>query len=56
MADARAQSLTIINESGLYSLALTSRKPAARCFMMWIITEVYPSVFMPRAATRPRAL
>lgn len=27
--DARAQSITIVNESGLYSLVPTSRKPAA---------------------------
>lgn len=39
-----AQSLTIINESGLYSLILTSRKAAAKRFKKWITAEVLPSI------------
>ncbi len=31
-----AQSMTVINESGLYSLVLTSRKPDAKRFKKWI--------------------
>lgn len=39
-----AQSITIINESGLYSLVLTSRKPAAKRFKKWVTSEVLPSL------------
>lgn len=35
---------TIINESGLWSLVLTSRKPAAKRFKKWITGEVIPSI------------
>ena len=35
---------TIINESGLWSLVLTSRKPAAKRFKKWITSEVIPSI------------
>ena len=38
------QSLTIINESGLYSLILTSRKPEAKRFKKWVTSEVLPSI------------
>lgn len=37
------QMLTI-NESGLYDLILDSRKPEARRFRRWIISEVLPSL------------
>lgn len=33
IAAAQVQTFTIINESGLYSLTLTSRKPQAKAFM-----------------------
>lgn len=39
-----AQEMTIINESGLYSLILTSRKPAAKRFKKWVTSEVLPSI------------
>lgn len=39
-----AQEQTIINESGLYSLILTSRKPAAKAFKKWVTSEVLPSI------------
>lgn len=35
---------TIINESGLYALMLTSRKAEAKQFKRWIIHEVIPSI------------
>ncbi len=38
------QEMTVINESGLYSLALTSRKPAAKRFKKWVTSEVLPSI------------
>jgi prophage antirepressor-like protein len=38
------QELTIINESGLYSLILKSRKPEAKKFKKWVTSEVLPSI------------
>lgn len=35
---------TIINESGLYSLVLSSKLPTARQFKRWITKEVIPSI------------
>lgn len=40
----RAQQTTIINESGLYSLILSSRKPEAKRFKKWITSEVLPTI------------
>lgn len=39
-----AQSLTIINEPGLYTLVLGSRRPEARAFKRWITHEVIPLI------------
>ena len=38
------QEMATVNESGLYSLILTSRKPEAREFKRWITHEVIPSI------------
>lgn len=38
------QNVIIINESGLYSLILTSRKEAARRFKKWVTAEVLPHI------------
>lgn len=38
------QEMAIINESGLYSLVLGSRKPEAKKFKRWITHEVIPSI------------
>jgi len=38
------QEMTVINESGLYSLILRSRKPEAKKFKKWVVSEVLPSV------------
>ncbi len=38
------QEMTIINESGLYSLVLSSKLPNARKFRRWVTTEVLPTV------------
>lgn len=38
------QRMSIISESGLYSLILGSRKPEARAFKRWITHEVIPSI------------
>jgi prophage antirepressor-like protein len=34
----------IINESGLYSLIIQSRKPEAKAFRKWVTSEVLPSI------------
>ena len=36
--------VTVINESGLYSLVLGSRKPEAKAFKRWMTHEVIPSI------------
>lgn len=38
------QEVTIINESGLYSLIFTSRKPEAKRFKKWVTSEVLPTI------------
>lgn len=38
------QRLNIINESGLYSLILTSRKPSAKRFKKWVTSVVLPQI------------
>lgn len=40
----RQQATTIVNESGLYSLILTSRKDAAKRFKRWVTHDVLPSL------------
>lgn len=36
--------LTIINESGVYSLILSSKLPSAKNFKRWVTSEVLPSI------------
>lgn len=38
------QEMTIINESGLYSLVLSSKLPGARKFKRWVTAEVLPAI------------
>ena len=38
------QNITIINESGLYSLVLSSKLPSAKQFKHWVTAEVLPSI------------
>lgn len=38
------QSVPIINESGLYSLVLSSKLPGAKKFRRWVTSEVLPSI------------
>ena len=40
----REQFAVVINESGLYSLILSSRLPSAKSFKHWITSEVLPSI------------
>lgn len=44
IAAPQVQSLTIINESGLYTLIMRSRKPEAKRFRKWVTAEVLPSI------------
>lgn len=38
------QEMTIINESGLYSLVLSSKLPNAKKFKRWVTSEILPSI------------
>ena len=38
------QDLQVINESGMYSLVISSKLPGARKFKRWITSEVLPSI------------
>ena len=38
------QNITIINESGLYSLILKSKKPEAKQFKRWVTSDVLPTI------------
>jgi prophage antirepressor-like protein len=40
----QVRAVSIINESGLYSLILRSRKPEAKRFKKWVTSEVLPAV------------
>ena len=40
----REQNPTVINESGLYSLILSSRLPKAKRFKRWVTAEVLPAI------------
>lgn len=51
-----AQSITVVNESGLYSLVLGSRKPEAKSFKRWITHEVIPSIRKHGAYMTPETL
>jgi prophage antirepressor-like protein len=54
------QSMTTVNESGLYSLILGSRKPEARAFKRWVTHEVLPAIrrtgryALPSAPAQPQ--
>ncbi len=40
----QSRNMTIINESGLYSLILSSKLPSAKKFKHWVTREVLPSI------------
>lgn len=50
------QRITIINESGLYSLILSSKLPTAKAFKRWITSEVLPSIRKHGAYMTPETL
>lgn len=43
-ASGQKRNMTIINESGLYSLILSSKLPSAKQFKHWVTSEVLPSI------------
>lgn len=54
------QEVIIINESGLYSLILSSKLPAAKRFKRWVTSEVLPAIHhtgeyrvKPKASAKP---
>lgn len=49
------QSVTIINESGLYSLIFSSKLPGAKKFKRWVTSEVLPSIRKTGSYTAPAA-
>ena len=50
------QTMTIINESGLYSLVLSSKLPTAKAFKRWVTSEVIPSIRKHGAYITPDTL
>lgn len=49
------QEMTVINESGLYSVILRSDKPKARTFRKWVTSEVLPAIRREGAYVLPLA-
>lgn len=50
------QEMTIINESGLYSLVMSSKLPSAKKFKRWVTSEVLPSIRKHGAYLTPDAI
>ena len=50
------QEMILINESGLYSLVLSSKLPTAKAFKRWITSEVIPSIRKHGAYMTPKTL
>lgn len=50
------QSIPVINESGLYSLVLSSKLPNAKKFRRWVTSEVLPSIRRHGAYMTPETL
>lgn len=47
------QAMTIVNEPGLYSLVLGSRKPEARAFKRWVTHDILPAIRKTGSYTAP---
>ncbi|MDO6633222.1 phage antirepressor [Bacillus thuringiensis] len=50
------RTLSAVNESGLYSLIMTSRKPQAKAFKKWVTSEVIPSIRKHGAYMTPNTI
>ncbi len=51
-----SQELTVINESGIYSLVLSSKLPTAKKFKRWVTSEVLPLIRKHGAYMTPEKL
>ena len=54
--DVPNRGLTIINESGLYSMILSSKLPGAKEFKRWVTSEILPSIHKHGAYMTPETL
>nr|DAZ24804.1 MAG TPA: repressor domain protein [Caudoviricetes sp.] len=52
----QSREMTIINESGLYSLVLSSKLPTAKEFKRWVTHEVIPSIRKHGAYMTPETI
>lgn len=52
----RTQTVTIINESGLYSVILRSDKPEAKPFRKWVTSKILPSIRKTGAYTSGKTI
>ena len=50
------RSMTVINESGLYSLILSSKLPTAKEFKRWVTSEVLPTIRKHGAYMTPQTI
>lgn len=48
--------LTVINESGLYSLILSSKMPDAKKFKRWVTSEILPTIRQTGQYAEPKVL
>lgn len=55
-ADIPNRGLTFINESGLYSLILSSKLPTAKKFKRWVTSEILPSIRKHGAYVTPETM
>lgn len=51
----QSRSMTIINESGVYSLIFSSKLPGAKKFKRWVTSEVLPAIRKQGAYLTPEA-
>ncbi|MBZ1515839.1 ORF6C domain-containing protein [Leuconostoc mesenteroides] len=49
------QQMTVINQSGVISLSLSSKLPSARKFKRWVTSEVIPSVLKNGSYKKPQS-
>lgn len=49
------RNMTVINESGLYSLVMSSKLPTAKRFKRWVTSEVLPALRKTGTYTMPKA-
>lgn len=53
-ASGQNRNMTVINESGLYSLILSSKLPTAKKFKRWVTSEVLPTIRKHGNYTAPK--